>query len=378
MNPRDCPWTSLSNGVHSPIIQFLLKIQKAKISAHPYDGYGVPSGFVFEGQAAHDGASAIRILMSYIQAVNKTLRTAKPHAKVISGVVLGEGLGCPPFRNDEATSNLYREIINETFDDTFTIGGSNGTIYIEQRYYQMYDWTEYDPKNPNPWAQSKDSPAELLEYFVQMREAWDGEARLMHQQDPANFYGEPGAWHDKNGMFWWETGNHLTPGVDFHWMFALSSQTGLNDRLARWQLSKVKLLFSLIRGQIRNAHKKAGIALYNNGQPLPSHWLTSGNFPPENPGAKGQKIVSKTEPKPKPKPESEQKPKQKPQHEEEYVGAYDKNHVIYFRRSTGRFFAKKHGNLLSEDETSIMMSNMEASNPGFKEELKKFKEKEGL
>lgn len=73
---------------------------------------------------------------------------------------------------------------------------------------------------------------------------------------------------------------------------------------------------------------------------------------------------------------NKEEPKQKA--DEVYVGVYDNNHVIYYRRSTGRFFAKKHGQVLSEDETSLMTSNMEAAKPSFKTELEEFKKKEGL
>lgn len=136
MNPKRCPWTSLESRVNSPIIQFLLKIRSAKISAHPFDGYGEEKAFVFEGQAAEDRETAIRILMSYITEVNHILFEANPQAQKITGIVLGELLGSPPFKDDKATSYLYRNIINESFDKSFTIGWFNGTEHINQRYYQ--------------------------------------------------------------------------------------------------------------------------------------------------------------------------------------------------------------------------------------------------
>ena len=318
-NPKHCKWTSLDKGVNSPIIKFLLKIRSAKISVHPPDQYGQKNAFVFEGQTAKseskaDRATTIHILMSYIKKANDILRQANPLAQ-ITGIVLGESLGCRPFENDEETSVLYRKIVKESFDDSFTIGGSNGTIFINERYYQMYDWTTYDKHNPNPWEQFKDSPSELLGYFRNMLPAWGKEAQLKHKQDPAHFYGEPGWWLDKNAMFWWETEKHQTPGVNLHWMFAFSSQTNYNDRLALWSLPKVRELFSRIRSQMTNSGQSAGIALYNNGQPLPRHWLAvNANIPkmPENSNSKPKKLIPEEESKCEFKQNLQNEPKKKP------------------------------------------------------------------
>lgn len=395
-NPKHCKWTSLEKGLNSPIIKFLLKIRSAKISAHPPDQYGQANKFVFEGQTAKreseaDRATTICILMSYIKKANYILRKANPLANTITGIVLGEGLGCPPFKNDKETSVLYRKIVNESFDDSFTIGGSNGTIYIDERYYQMYDWTTYDKTNPDPWLKFRDSPAGLLGYFRSMLAAWGDEAQLKHQQDPAHFYGEPGCWLDTNARFWWETEKHQSRGVNLHWMFALSSQTDYNDRLASWSLPKVRELFSMIRSQITNSGQSTGIALYNNGQPLPSHWLAV-NIPkaPGNSNSKPKKPIIEEESKlnfmpnlqfeakkkpnnadrnqepakaPKPKPECEGKAKTNK--EEEFVAKYDNNHDIYYRGSTRRFFAKKNGKELCEKETADMIVILKDSIPGF-------------
>ena len=390
-NPDYCKWTSLEKGPNSPIIKFLLKIQSAKISAHPPDQYGLKDQFVFEGKTAEsedDRATTIRILMSYIKKANNILKTVSSRAKTITGIVLGEGLGCPPFENDEETSVLYRTIINETFDDNFTIGGSNGTIFIDERYYQMYDWTKYGNTNPNPWDKFRDSPTELIRHFRRMLPAWGKEAPLKHQKDPAHFYGEPGCWLE-NGRFWWETGKHQTQGVNFHWMFALSSDTNENDRLALWSLPKVREFFDMIRSQITNAGQSAGIALYNNGQHLPSHWLDSDPKEPGDLKSKQKKAIpeeSKEEFNPKIQNKPEKVSKSKPEFEgkakinqqEEFVAKYDQNHDIYYRGSTKRFFAKKHGKVLSEDETDEMIAILEDSTPGFNEALQAFKKRKGL
>ena len=385
-NPKSSKWTSLDRGADSPIIKFLLKIQSAKISAHPFDGYGKKNAFVFEGSAAGDDdpKTAIRIVMSYIKTANKILNNANKNAKKITGIVLGEGLGCPPFRNDEETSLLYRRIINESgFDDTFTIGGSNGTNYINQRYYQMYDWTNYDENNINPWKEYRNRPSHLLNFFLLMKEGLSNAAQL-HRNDPANYYGNPGAWHDEHGKFWWQKDKHQKPGINFHWMFASRP-----DRLGMWSLDKVRELFSLIRKQIRDSGHSAGIALYGHGKPLP--WLVA-----HRPKAHAEEESDESESdEEKKQSESDEEKKQSESDEEnedsesngdsdsdsndeELIGVFDKNHKIYYRESTREFFVRKHSKELSEKHALKMIGQMEEKDSGFREKMREFKKKKGL
>lgn len=191
-------------------------------------------------------------------------------------------------------------------------------------------------------------------------------------------------------------------GVEIYSMFALGSQSNLNDRLAKWSLEGVRELFSLIRSQING--QSQGIALYNNGQPLPKHWLESNiQKGPGDSNSKPKKPIYDEESKFDFKPKIQNEPKkkankedlnQKPEQglkrkseceeevktnkEEEFVAKYDKHHDIYYRGSTRKFFAMKEGTVLSEKETAEMIGDLKASLKGFGEKLNAFKRNKGL